>query len=50
MQYVKPRIEKSFEASAAIQRTDKGMMNWGDSINPNDPNPYMNQPAYEADE
>jgi hypothetical protein len=50
MEYEKPRILISSEASMSIQRTDKGTLMLGDMINPNDPNPYMNQPAYEADE
>lgn len=50
MRYDKPTIQASSDALESIQRTRKGSLVFGDSIDPTSQNHYMTQAAYEADE
>lgn len=50
MTYSKPRIQELSNALELIQRTRKGSLVFGDSIDPTSQNHYMTQAAYEADE
>jgi hypothetical protein len=50
MIYTKPQVQLSGEALMSIQRTEKGAVSPGDSINPSSPVHFMTQAAYEADE
>ncbi len=50
MEYTKPQIQVFGEALTSIQRTQKGSVSFGDTIQPSSPNHYLTAMAYEADE
>lgn len=50
MNYAKPQIRCSGDALASIQGTQKGTITPVDSIDPSNPDHYLTQMAYEADE